>query len=205
MALEDNIILRISARQSMLNGQDHVNVWYALTEFSAPQQEADVLDAISQWLDVAYAEIESWIDDGQDALDIKVDVMEYVGGKWDIVANVGTTNWYGNYTPESTGDPLPAGNAVLSIFRTDVGKTFARKFIGGLTEPGVSGNNVVSAFITALVAMANDFLANYVVSTGNYLIPGVISYRDGEFHAFTEADVQGAIGYQRRRRPGTGS
>lgn len=190
----------------MGGGQDHVNVFHWQTAFAASQTDEDVTDAILAKLDTAYAEIETRITGAQSTYDVKIDEVEFVVGEETIIRNLGTFAWADvSYSPSAAGEGLPPGIACLVKFLTNVGKTYGRKFIGGLTEPDQAGGQLGATALSDFVDFAVAILVDIVVSAGNDLIAGTMSKRSASFKAFTGYDVSNNLAYQRRRRKGTGS
>jgi hypothetical protein len=205
MSVDDGDITRISVRQSMGSGQDHVNVYHVQWILTGSITNETAMTAAATWIDTAMAQFEDYLDDDLVPLDMKVDKVQYIGDSWDITENVGVSSWASAYTPSSTGDPLPAGVAALVLLRTAIGKVFGRKFFGGLTEPFVSKDTLTSNLLTALASLVTYFVDQWDYSVDIGIQAGVASLREAAFQAFNEIDIPTPIGYQRRRRPGAGS
>jgi len=198
-------VIRVSARQIGSAAQDLVNVYYLQATSGSPDGDENVITAVQAWMDTVYAAMEDSISNVVEPFDIKIDVVDFIGGVLKITRNIATVAWGGGYVPASAGQPMPAGVAALIILRTLVGKVFGRKFIPGLEETGVQGDEVIATALSRLATLAANILAGFSTS-GSVLtfLPGVMSTRETDFVPFTDVDV-GSIGYQRRRRPGTGS
>lgn len=206
MSVADGEVIRVSARQEMAGDQDHVSVFHYLCDFAAPQTEGDVMDAIAEDIDTAFSTLNAIITTGQDPLDMKFDVVEFVGGLLKITRNIGLIIWPDVlYNPTGAGDKLPPGVAALVKFLTGIGKVYGRKFIGGLIETAQDGGNLTSAALTALGLFGGAILSDPAIDVNNWFEPGVMSTREQDFVIFSEVDASGNIAYQRRRRKGTGS
>lgn len=206
MAVQNGDQLRVSARQSMAGGQDHVSVFYWLCNFTQNQTDQDVADGVIAKLDASFSNCNPYITNGQSKVDVKIDKVEFVGGVMQITDNLGTYPWTGgNYVPGGTGEVLPPGVAGLVKFLTYVGKSYGRKFIGGITEATQNDGLANANLLSALAAFAAGILVDITISAGNTLAAGIMSQKTAGFLAFQASEVSNNISYQRRRRLGTGS
>ena len=205
MTVANGEVLRLAVRCKRGDEADVVNVFHALADFTAPQPDLDVLLAAQSWMESTYAPIESYIPADQNPIDIKVDVIQLVGGLVKIVRNVGTVSWGGVFDPTGAGEGLPRGVAALVFFLTTVGKVFARKYLGTLTEAATAGDSIVAGLNTALGQFCTTILAGKTFKTTEKLEPGILSTRTLQFEPFQSARVRSRVGYQRRRAPGVGS
>lgn len=206
MTVANGEVLRVAARHYNTDTNDVINVFHYKANFAASQVDQDVIDAVMEDIDNAYGALNAYMSNTYDKIDMKFDVVEFVGGVAKITRNLGTHIWTGaTYVPGMTGDVLPPGVAALVKFLTGIGKTYGRKFIAGLGEGSQNAGLWGSPTVTALGVFAANLLSDVVVSAGNTLGLGVMSARSADFVAATEADFSNPIAYQRRRRPGTGS
>lgn len=205
MPVSDGEILRLAVRCKRSDEGDVVNVFHCRADLTAPQPDLDVLVAVQSWMESAYASIESHIPADQNPIDIKVDVIQLIGGVVRIVRNVGTISWGGVFDPSGAGEALPRGIAVLVFFLTTVGKVFARKYLGSLVESATAGDSIVGAVSTAAGQFVTTILAGKTFNVSEKLTPGVLSTRTLKFELFNSARVRSRVGYQRRRAPGVGS
>ena len=205
MPVSGGEVIRCSVRQSGPNGQDIVNVWHYLVAAASPIDEEDVMADVAAGMDDLYATIQGQITNTQNPVDIKIDVVDYVGGVYTIIRNVGTIGWGASYNPSNTAEIYAAGVSILVLLRTLVGKVFGRKFIGVVGETTISNQNIAtgdpaSAF-TAFIAKA---LEGFSTAAGEYLL-GVMSDRLFDFALCHEVELATEVGYQRRRAPRSGS
>lgn len=182
-----------------------MNVWHYLVAAASPIDEEDVLADVAAGMDDLYATISGQITNAQSPVDIKIDVVDYVGGVYTIIRNVGTIGWGSSYNPSNSSEIYAAGVAVLVLLRTLVGKVFGRKFIGVVGETTISNQNIAtgdpaSAF-NAFIAKA---LEGFSTVNGEYLL-GVMSDRLFDFALCHEVELATEVGYQRRRAPRSGS
>lgn len=203
MSVDTDKILRVSVRQTMQAGQDHVNVYHYACNFNAPESESDILDALATDIALYYSPFNTAIGTAQSGLDIKADVVELVSGRETVVQNVGTTLW--DYSTSAGGDVLPPGACLLIKLLTSRGKVWGRKFLSGFSEAyqnnGVWAQSLLDMAATAGARMLEDI----VVSAGGVLVPCVLSKLLGEATPILEAGVSADVAYQRRRRLGSGS
>lgn len=207
MAIGTFDILEVSIRCSMADGSDHVNVWHLLALDAVTQSYAQTLADIEGHFDAAYAQFESYQDDGMSPVDMKVDIIAYIGGKWQLQENLGIVTFgQTHYTPESTGDPLPNRVAAVGLLRTSSGKTLGRKFCSGLTEPGSSGNKLIAAGATAFLDFLDDAIADINLTEATKVLRPVIkSVAQGSFVNILEAAVSTYLGTVKKRRPDIGT
>lgn len=198
-------ILRASCRFSMAQGQDHVNVYYFRADTGYSETDVATLGYIEDHMDSIYGNLTAHLSNTADAVDIKVDVVAFVGGVETIIRNVGTTPFNLTVPPAATGEPLPPGVAGLVKLLTGIGKVYGRKFIGMLTEGAQNSGVLGVAVLAALEVVAAIMVATITAPVSGDLIPGVMSKRETDFVAFASYDVSSNMAYQRRRRAGTGS
>ncbi len=203
--ISDQEIIRASARQSGVSGQDVIGVFYWRCDFAADQLPSAVLAAVLAEIDANYTYLNAIISQNYNPVDIKVDIVALVAGKIEVTSNVGTIVWTGAFNPAGSTDDLPPGACGFVKLLTDSGKTYGRKFISGLLETrGVSGF-IDSTAQTALTNFVTGILTYATISAGNLLVPGVLSKKHSAFKQFYAGLVSATIAYQRRRKFGVGS
>lgn len=206
MSMLDGDVVRVAARQQFASGQDLVNVWHFVAEFADPQQDQDVVDEVLAALDIIYSQLNGMISNTVLPVDVKIDLVEWIGGEEKVVRTLGTHSWVGTwYDPTGSGDVLPPGAAALLKNRTLYGKVYGRKFFGGFTETSQNDGSLTSAAMTAMALAAVEVLEARVISAGNTLYSCIMSTKFASAMRFTESVATAIIAYQRRRRPGTGS
>jgi hypothetical protein len=206
MTVASGEVLRVSARQQYANGQDLINVWFWQAAFTSDQTDQDVIDGILAELDNGYAQLNGITSNTISTVDVKIDVVEWVGGKLDTIRSLGTVLWDNTfYAPGSSGDVLPPGVAGLLKFTTIDGKVYGRKFFGGLSEAAQNDGVLSGAALTSLANFAASILSPFVISTGNQLIARVMSSKYADVMLIYEGVANAVVAYQRRRRQGTGS
>lgn len=79
-----------------------------------------------------------------------------------------------------------------------------RKYIAGLTEASVNGDEWVSATVTALQNAATRWVAQYDATNGVSLLPVSVNEATGVVRVLVNGDGVARVAYQRRRKPGVG-
>lgn len=205
MPVDNNEVIRASARQSGTSNQDIINVFHYQAAFASQQTDAAVLNGVLAHLDAAYTYLNSVLCSSYNPVDIKVDVVQLVAGVEEVVRNVGTILWTGTYNPAGSGDDLPPAASALVKLLTLVGKTYGRRFISGIRELNAVSGFIDSALQTALGNFAAHVITDYTISSGNSLTPGVLSKKSLAFERFVSAVVSAVVASQRRRKPYVGS
>lgn len=206
MTVSNGDVIRVSARQELEDGQDHVSVFHYIADFQSDQTDQTVVDAVMEEIDNAFGALNGYISNTTSKVDMKFDKVEFIGGVLEQVYNLGTYLWTGaTYTPAGSGETLPPGVAALCKFTTVLGRVYGRKFLGGLIEGAQNGGTLVAGCLTALASFGATILTDVVIDASNSLAAGVMSSKVSGYVGFQEADASDNVAYQRRRRVGTGS
>lgn len=206
MTVLSSEVLRVSVRFSDTQGNDHVNVFHFRALNTITDPDSTVLAAIAAWADATYSYMATNISNLVNEVDIKVDVVDFVGGVLTVVRNLGLTGWSMSTAPSAASDPMPPGVAALCKLLTGLGKVYGRKFIGMITENSGANGIISTSFQAQIANFAANFIAGITgVLTGGDLQAGVMSQKYTAFIPVTSYDVSDTIAYQRRRRQGTGS
>lgn len=205
MSVQPGEVIRCAVRQVSASGTDIVNVYHFQNVGSNDTPDANVLADMATYMDVAYANINAQVPGSQQPVDIKIDVVELIGGVVKIVRNIGTISWGVTYNPTGSGESYALGVALGIILRTLVGKVFGRKFIGQLSETTVNGNSLATGTPTTnFTAFAAAIVGDATLGADVYH-PGVLSTRTLTFEEFVQADIATEVFYQRRRAIRMGS
>jgi hypothetical protein len=190
----------------MGDGSDHVNVWHYQAIAPVTMTDSAICTTIAAHFDAVYAFFEGWMDPAMTGVDCKVDLVEWLGGKWQITRNLGQVSMPNvNFTPGGAGDVMPHTDAAVVNLRTSLGKQMGRKYIGGLVESAQANGSLVSAAATDLASMFSTWLADVVLQAGEIIRPVIASTVDGVVRDVTEAVISTFLGRQGRRRQDIGT
>lgn len=207
LTVNQNDIIRASARFTLPDGDDHVNV-YHWRYLGTGDSDDDVMDAIHVKLSEMYAELTQQLQQNMDPYDIVYSIVDNVGGVEKTTRVLGTKTFTMSVPPASTGEMLPGPDAAIVNLRTNVPRVFGRKYISGIVETFQDKGVLNSSALTALGNYAVELLVNPVLTNGN-LEPGVFSIKAGSaagwWAAIGEGVVNAIMGSQRRRRKGRGA
>lgn len=206
MPLSTNDVLRVSVRYADPNGNDHINVYYVQADGDITDTDAIILQALEGYLGAAYSEVATNLSNAITPVDLKADVVLFVGGQMEVIRNLGTYPFSPSVAASASAEPMPSGNAALVKFLTGYGKTYGRKFVGMFTEAAQANGILTTGFQSQLADFAAVVLAGITSGlTGGGLVAGVMSKVFAGFVPYTTYDVSDVVAYQRRRRLGTGS
>lgn len=206
MAVNDGDILRVSSRWYGYHDQDIVNVWNFRANLTVPASDTLIFDSCDDFVTDVFMDFDEDYHTELEPRDMKVDVVDFIAGKWQVTHNVGYGSWGATIVTAKTDDVLPAGNACVVFLQTGLGAHQGRKFFGGFTELASSASGAVAPGVqTRVLAGADDLLTPFVIFTGNTLESVVLDRGDGTVRPVTSVSILGQWGYQRRRRPGVGS
>jgi len=170
-----------------------------------PVDDEDVTEAIESWLNFAFGYLKSITRNFQYSYDFKVDVVEWLNGRWETTRNVGTFVWTNPNNPENETDALPPGTAALVKLTTGHGKSYGRKFVAGLIEAVQDNGAWTGTALTALANFAGVLLSEGAIYEGSTIVPCLLSTKAGVVYTFIDAVVSSVVSYQRRRRQNVGS
>lgn len=202
MTLSVGEILQIVTVLQWLDGDIMQNVWNAVISGSGgPYDEADVVDDMEEWMDEVYANIVDRTSDGLDGSEVRCYVYDPVDDDWD---EIGTNAW--GFSPSDAGEALPHGVAALINCKTSDPDVSGKKYMGGAGESSADDALWSSTHLSALAALAVDWVTPFVGSTsGADFTPGVWSPTRTNFFFMTGQVVIPTIpAYQRRRKQGVG-
>lgn len=206
MTVVDGAVLRVSVRFHSDTYGDIMNVWHFRADFpDLDQPDENVMDAITAVMTASYQNIDQLMGSVIDPLDVKVDVVQHLAGKWTVVQNVGLSGWDAGLVTNEGADLLPPGSAILGKLRTGLGKHWGRKYFGGFTETSNEVGLVTAAAQTAVLALLDGLLDPVVVFVNDVLHTVVLDQLNGTVRDFVESAVNNVWSYQRRRRTGVGS
>lgn len=205
MTVPTGAVMRASIRFQASQGEDIMNVFFLQTTFAAPQAELDVFNSVRTYFEASYGNLDNYMSNTGQPLDIKLDVVSFQAGKWVVTANVGFGTFGTGLILAEVADPLPVATAALLKLRTSLGKHYGRKFFGLFTELTNVSGFLSSALQLAVLAFGTGLLTPGTISAGNTYSVVVPDTLTGVVRALTEVAVNSVWSYQRRRRTGVGS
>lgn len=155
--------------------------------------------AVDQWIGAMYPSTYlAWI--RSDLTFYEYEIWKWDTGGWTPVA----TNSV-NKVGTAAGQPLPRQAAAVTLAKTQLRRSFGRKFHPGMIEAyGTDG-----MLDTALIAVLTEYAVKWIgqrVNSGAWLYPGISREQEGArvIYRFVSAVVNGIMGSQRRRKQGVG-
>lgn len=173
------------------------NVFYVRHEGTEDVADFDMTAAAAVWLDDAYTEINSYINDSVVYRDIEF---------YNVTADVPilAENWPVLTVGGTTGVALPLQNAALVSFPTEVKRSQGRKYIAGLSEDAAAGGGLIEALlVTALDAWGLAIITGFQVDVEDFVV-GHLKTIDSSFVNWQRYRVDTIMRTQQRRILGTG-
>ena len=157
MAITDGTILRVVASMVWGDGEVNQNVFNAvISGGGGPWDASDVGEDGLDWISEIFTPHSLYL--SPDLEGSSVTVYEYDSGDddWDEVSQ---KNW--NNTPTGTGEPLPRGVAALINARTLNPDVSGKKYIPGNIENRLEDGLWTNTLVTALAALAIEWLTPF--------------------------------------------
>lgn len=203
MTLTTGDIVKVVATIAWLDGNIMQNVFNAtLSGAGGPWADADVVGDALAWVNNMFANMTTSLSDECDGSQIQVYVYDSIDLDFD---EVGSNAW--TYDPSSTSDQIPRGAAGLMTCRSDDPDVQGKKYLGGLTESGITDGLFVGAVLTAMLAFAADWVTAFTGAvSGATWTPGIWSPTGNVIFDCGSSITASAIpAYQRRRKRGVGA
>jgi hypothetical protein len=199
-------VVRVSVRLSMPQGQDHVNVYFFECQGAEASTDTVFAGDVNDFIDQIYSRWNAGMSNAVTPVDMKIDVVDFVGGVLTITENIGLFPFVASsFNPVNGGDVLPPQDAAVVKLLTGQGRVFGRKFIGALCEDQQNSGVPAAALITQAGTFITDMLAGWT-STGTVdFVAGVMSEKFDAFVPFIAGELASAIGNQVRRKLNVGS
>ncbi|MCK5319753.1 MAG: hypothetical protein KAJ55_17710 [Anaerolineales bacterium] len=178
------------------------NVFNALIDGAGgPFADSDIVDDAVAWGQNMYLNLDGLASELIQGSQVQVYKWDTVGLDWDEVG-AAVMGW----TPTNTSDYLPRGVAALVMARTTNPDVLGKKYIPGLCETGSANGLWNSPVVTALLALAADWVTGFTGGTsGASWNPGVWSPTHETLYDMSEVIIANVIpAYQRRRKRGVG-
>jgi len=204
MATVDDI-LRATMVGSTLDGQVFNLVHHYIVTAGIDTDYADVASDICGEWGTSYAFIEASIHADTDSLELELAEWDFVNDEFDGKATITCDALAG----ADITDPHPGGVAYVVRFITAELRRQGRKFIPGVVESLVSGNNISGGMLVDLALYAADLNNPFVAGALSLTMctfnstPGSPRFETESLFTNT-AFVNSRVGYQRRRQVGDG-
>lgn len=195
--IAQNTVMRVVVTLD-LNGESKAqNVYHIRHETATSQEDDDVLDAVGNWIDQLYDEIQGHVSD--DVSIEKIEVYEQSASTW-IPVGVKTITWAGN----DAQPRIPSGVCMMVMAYKSRSGYADRKYLAGYCEDTLDGDSWISVALTNAGNFADNWIEAYSDPNGVDLQAvhwdrGATLPRD-----YVSSDVSTVVSYQRRRRPGRG-
>lgn len=197
MAVEAGSILRAVATFDLGGFSIAQNRYHVALMNEADQGDEDVVEACKTYVAAIMANVAGII-----APTVSLEFVEtylYNAGLWEPLGSA-TSTWVGT----GTGDRLPSGVAAMLTATKARSGYLDRKYLAGLTEAQVSGDEWVAGALTALGNAADDWVAEYTAGNGVLLQPISVNESTGIAKYLVSGAAVARVAYQRRRKPGVG-
>ena len=204
MPLNAGDVVRVAIRQRGPQGQDIVNVVHYQADAEIGSSDTEIMSAIINTADTAYAFLNYFTPATQRPLDIRADVVKVQGGQIVVVRPLGVASWGWNYNPQESGNPYAPMIAAGVLLRTLAPRVLGKKFIGALMETHLLDHGHLSPQLMAALAQYAARLLMPILLQGGALRAGVLSKKIGQFVRFVEYEIKNVPFVLRRRRLGIG-
>ncbi|NNG14473.1 MAG: hypothetical protein HKM22_04870 [Gammaproteobacteria bacterium] len=198
-------VLRATLKGVTVDSQTFNNVYHYVVASGTETNYTTIAAGIETALQAAFVGLEALL--ANDVLTGELELSEWdaANDEWDGKATVTADVIVG----ADVGQPLPGGNSIVMRFITESLRRQGRKFIPGLIEDNVDGNDIAAGLLTA--ASATAALLNDNIGAGGIIITPC-TFNDDPLSPHFEttskfvqtAFVNTQVGYQRRRQPGDG-
>ena len=205
MTVDVTDVVRVVAQWNMPESTISQMVYHYLGASGSSVSAAVLATAVEAQLQTSFANISARIHETVLGDVIQLSQWDFTLNQWDGIATVAMVGIDG----VEAGEMLPHGAAGLVKISTALPRRQARKYVPGLAETQQGDGIIIGVALTDLALFAAALDSNLVAGslTLNY---GVFNTEPASplFETFSAAsgavEAEGAVAYQRRRRPGTG-
>jgi hypothetical protein len=205
MTVSDGDYLTVAAIFEDANGQDLVNVFGLRHEGPVSLSNTETMTEVLEWLDDIYSVMNTHLSNAISPLRYKVDKVEWVTDKWEVVEQIGEDTLVLTADPSGTAEAMISQSTMTSWFPTERPKSRGRKKWTRFTIDAIAGNSWTSGSLTAVATAIANMLAGQVVGLSSYLLPVIFSRVTGIAYDLSVGFTSGIAGTQRSRKPGVGS
>ena len=205
MAVESGAKIKAVMEMVMADGSIVQNVYHYRLAGGGTLTEEEVVDEITDQLELMYAAVSVYIDQNITVNPTVVYEIEWntEDKKWETLRVLGEKLL--QWTPDGLEDPLPNQCAATVSAATERPKSRGRKFLPGWGDQSVTGGDLNAGSMGALAAYAALYVQTLIVDVAQSLIPGIPRSAAFAFLDFTAAAINSVIGTQRQRKPGVGA
>jgi hypothetical protein len=199
VTVNDQDILRISARMNNANTGDMVNVYHVKAEILDTITDEEAVDECAAYMEEIYSILDNVMSNDWVFQDINV---------FNVTQDkpVGVSTWPTLTDGDSSAAALPPQLTSFVRGLSGLSRNWARKFWGGFTEDMNTGDGFMeSSLVTVLTNAAAAWIAGHVWDTTQYLIPKVWHGKTGTWVDIVEAVVTNVWSTYRTRRARRGS
>lgn len=193
-------ILRVAARMENNGVDDIINVMhFGVAAVPTPNNDAALLADISEHLSAAYNQIQGFLSNSMQSVDITV---------YNVSQDIphGVTAWTTDFNGGSgSGEGMPPADCLLILVPTSVKRTVGRIYVSPLQESAQSGGIWNSTVRAAAEAFYVELVNATPWTNGAAFQYGVYKRSDGLLYQPASMRTQAQVAYQRRRKPGRGS
>lgn len=198
MTLQEGEVIEAAARLEFDATEDVVNVYQMQLTSGGPVADADVLNDVVEYLEIAYTLILTLLSVLTTFRDIRVSNVTQQ-------TVLGIVPWDTLSAGDATADALAPGVAGLVSFGTTIPRVSPRKYLGVFTEAHINASGLLGGgWNTQAANYAAQMLGEVVVDGHGYTY-GYLSPKTDNFEAAVTALFTNVPAYQRRRKQGRGS
>jgi hypothetical protein len=205
MTVSDGDYLTVAAIFEDANGQDLVNVFGLRHEGYDSLSNSEAMDEVLEWLDDIYSVLNTHLTNTITPLRYKVDKVEWITDKWQVVEEIGEDTLVLTADPSGTAEAMISQATMTSWFPTARPKTRGRKKWTRFTIDAIAGNAWTAGALSAAASAVANMLAGRIVGLSTYLLPVIFSRVEGIAYDLAVGFTSGVAGTQRSRKPGVGS
>lgn len=197
MSVSEGSILRVVPTFTLGSVSKAQNVYHVRHESVADSDDDDVLDAALELIEDLMGNFDQNISDEVELA--SVEVFELILSEWQPLGTVAGT-WAGAVTT----DRVPSGVALLINLYKERTNHKDRKFIAGLVEVSVNGDEIATGVLTNAGAYVTTMTQLFTAANGVELRPIHYNRNTGAVKVYNGGAGSALPAYQRRRKPGVG-
>jgi hypothetical protein len=200
MTVNQEDVIRVTARLKYRTLDDVQNVYYVKYEGATPLTDSAARNDLEAWLEDIYGEFSGGMPE-----ELTFEDLTFFNYTQDAPMSDG--DWPFLVQGGSATDELPSGVAAVATASTGKKNTRSRKFWGPLTEALTTDGEWLAGTLSDLADAAATWITTFVGDQSGLLWrPGVkTSAEEWQFWPLAEAVVRAIPAYMRKRKQGKGS